>query len=400
MLKKMRWRFIFVAMIAFFMVIFSLSCFVNIWNYGSITKDQDGILERLYEAQLEGIPDDRVPPIETIDKYSKEVPYMIRFFSVEYEDDDVQVYQDYIASLSNDDALEYANTIKESNKTSGYYKGYRYLKKTSENNTIILFLNSEREIQMMKTLLIISLIIAFSSLVIVFSLVTFFSKYAIAPYVKNMEAQKQFITNASHELKTPLTSISTSADVLDLEYENNEWVKNIQKQSSELSKLINNLITLSKLEEGPLLNKTSFSLSDALWEISESFIPVFKASHKTFSQSIEENLMYTGDQMAIQQCVSILLDNAVKYSKDDGEISLNAYKKGKKIFIVVENTYDEKIKDLNRMFDRFYRNDVSHNQSISGNGVGLSIAKATVEKHNAKIYAKQCEDKLKFIIEL
>ena len=400
MLKKMRWRFIFVAMIAFFMVIFSLSCFVNIWNYVSITKDQDGILERLYEAQLEGIPDDRIPPIENIDKYSKEVPYMIRFFSVEYKEDDVQVYQDYIASLSNDDALQYASSIKESNHTSGYYKGYRYLKKTSEDNTIILFLNSEREIQMMKTLLLITLIIAFISLVIVFALVTFFSKYAIAPYVKNMEAQKQFITNASHELKTPLTSISTSADVLDLEYENNEWVKNIQQQSSHLAKLINNLITLSKLEEGPLLNKTTFSLSESLWEISESFVPVFKASHKVFSQSIEENLMYTGDQMALQQCISILLDNAVKYSVDGGNISLNAYKKGKKIFIVVENTFYEKIKDLNRLFDRFYRNDVSHNQNISGNGVGLSIAKATIHKHNGKIYAKQCEDKLKFIIEL
>ncbi len=400
MLKKMRWRFIFVAMIAFFMVIFSLSCFVNIWNYVSVTKDQDAILERLYEAQLEGIPDDRKPPIESIDKYSNEVPYMIRFFSVEYKEDNVQVYQDYIASLSNDDALEYASNIKESHHTSGYYKGYRYLKKTSEEETIILFLNSERELQMMKSLLVITVIIALVSLLVVFILVSFFSKYAIAPYVKNMEAQKQFITNASHELKTPLTSISTSADVLDLECSDNEWVKNIQKQSSELSKLINNLITLSKLEEGPLLNKTSFSLSDALWEISESFVSLTKASNKNYSQSIEENLVYVGDQMAIQQCVSILLDNAIKYTPEEGSIFLNAYKKGKKILIVVENTYYEKIKDLNRLFERFYRNDVSHNQSISGNGVGLSIAKATTQKHNGKIYAKQCEDKLKFIIEL
>lgn len=402
MLKKMRWRFIMVAMIAFFAVIFSLSCFVNIWNYKSTTASQDNILESLYNAQLEGLPQDNMPPIENIDKYSKEVPYMIRFFSVEYDNDgNTNLYQDYIASLSNDDALEYGETIKESNNTKGYYKGYRYLKKIDSDKTIILFLNSEREIQMMKTLLIITIIIALLSLIVVFLLVTFFSKYAIAPYIKNMEAQKQFITNASHELKTPLTSISTSADVLNMEYENNEWVKNIQDQSNKLSKLINNLVTLSRLEEEkPFMNKTSFSISDALWEISEPFISLYKANGKAFNQSIEDNLTYEGDKQSFQQCISILLDNANKYSPVNDDINLVACKKGKKIQISIENTCKEKIEDLNKLFDRFYRNDVSHSNTISGSGVGLSIAKATIEKLNGKIYVKQCEEKLKFIIEL
>lgn len=402
MLKKIRWRFIMFAMIAFFAVIFSLSCFVNIWNYKSTTAGQDDILESLYAASKEGIPEDSVPPIENIDKYSKEVPYMIRFFSIEYDQEgNTNLYQDYIASLSNDDALQYGETIKESNNTKGYYKGYRYLKKIDGSETIILFLNSEREIQMMKTLLIISIIIATISLIVVFLLVTFFSKYAIAPYMKNIEAQKQFITNASHELKTPLTSISTSADVLNMEYENNEWIQNIQSQSNKLSKLINNLVTLSRLEEEkPFMNKTMFSISDALWEISEPFISLYKANGKTLKQSIEENLTYEGDKQSFQQCISILLDNANKYSPINDEIILIAHKKGKKIQISTENTCKEKIDDLDKLFDRFYRNDISHSNTISGNGVGLSIAKATIEKLNGKIYAKQCEDKLKFIIEL
>ncbi len=402
MLKKIRWRFIMFAMIAFFAVIFSLSCFVNIWNYKSTTAGQDDILESLYAASKEGIPEDNVPPIENIDKYSKEVPYMIRFFSIEYDQEgNTNLYQDYIASLSNDDALQYGETIKESNNTKGYYKGYRYLKKIDGSETIILFLNSEREIQMMKTLLIISIIIATISLIVVFLLVTFFSKYAIAPYMKNIEAQKQFITNASHELKTPLTSISTSADVLNMEYENNEWIQNIQSQSNKLSKLINNLVTLSRLEEEkPFMNKTMFSISDALWEISEPFISLYKANGKTLKQSIEENLTYEGDKQSFQQCISILLDNANKYSPINDEIILIAHKKGKKIQISTENTCKEKIDDLDKLFDRFYRNDISHSNTISGNGVGLSIAKATIEKLNGKIYAKQCEDKLKFIIEL
>ena len=390
------------AMIAFFAVIFSLSCFVNIWNYKSTTSGQDEILESLYAAQKEGIPEDRVAPIENIDRYSKEVPYMIRFFSIEYDEDgETNLYQEYIASLSDDDALEFGETIREKNATKGYYKGYRYLKKIDDNKTIILFLNSEKEIQMMKTLLLITIIIATISLIVVFLLVSFFSKYAIAPYIKNIEAQKQFITNASHELKTPLTSISTSADVLNMEYEDNEWVKNIQSQSNKLSKLINNLVTLSRLEEEtPFINKSLFSISDALWETSEPFLSLYKANEKTLKQSIEENLTYEGDKQSFQQCISILLDNANKYSPTNDEIILIAHKKEKRILISVENTCKEKIEDIDKLFDRFYRNDISHSNTVSGNGIGLSIAKATIEKQNGKIYAKQCEDKLKFIIEL
>ena len=390
------------AMIAFFAVIFSLSCFVNIWNYKSTTSGQDEILESLYAAQKEGIPEDRVAPIENIDRYSKEVPYMIRFFSIEYDEDgETNLYQEYIASLSDDDALEFGETIRERNATKGYYKGYRYLKKIDDNKTIILFLNSEKEIQMMKTLLLITIIIATISLIVVFLLVSFFSKYAIAPYIKNIEAQKQFITNASHELKTPLTSISTSADVLNMEYEDNEWAKNIQSQSNKLSKLINNLVTLSRLEEEtPFINKTLFSISDALWETSEPFLSLYKANEKTLKQSIEENLTYEGDKQSFQQCISILLDNANKYSPTNDEIILIAHKKEKKILISVENTCKEKIEDIDKLFDRFYRNDISHSNRISGNGIGLSIAKAIIEKQNGKIYVKQCEDKLKFIIEL
>ncbi len=401
MLKKMRNRFILFFVIAFFAVIFSLGCFVNVWNYISTTNGQDQILQRLYETQKEGIPEDRIPPLETIDRYSNEVPYMIRFFSVEYADENTNIYQDYIASLTDDQALEYGNKTKDKTNNKGYYKGYRYLKVIEDNKTIILFLNSEREIQMMKTLLIITIVISLISLLVVFLLVSFFSKYAIAPYVKNMEAQKQFITNASHELKTPLTSILTSADVLSLEYENNEWINNIQNQANKLSKLINNLVTLSRLEEDkPFLKKEEFVVSDMLWEVCEPFIVLAKAKNINFTQDIKENLIYIGDKNMLSQCISILLDNAIKYTNENETIKLWATNINKKIQITVENTYKEKIENPNRLFERFYRNDTSHSNSISGSGVGLSIVKATIDKLNGSIVVNQCEDKLKFIIKL
>ena len=396
MLKKMRWRFIGAAMAAFTAVIVTLLCFVNLWNYVSITRQQDEVLTRLMrleDQQLSFSPGRGTPPFGDWAHFSPEVQYSLRFFSVHYDADGtvLRVNQDYIASLSESDAETYADTVLESGKTRGYESGYRYLVSTAEDETVVLFLNSEREIQTMRSLLWITLAIAAACLVVVFGLVVLFSRRAITPYLKNMEAQKQFITNAGHELKTPLTAISTSADVLAMEHDGDEWVHNIQVQSGRLSKLITSLVALSRLdEENPFPVRTEFSLSDALWEISEPFAPLAQAKGKVYTQDIADGLTVTGDRAAIQQMASILLDNALKYSPDGGSISLTARRSGKRAEITVSNTVDAaRPMDTSRLFDRFYRADESHSGTVSGTGIGLSIAKATAEAHGGTISAKR-----------
>ena len=220
------------------------------------------------------------------------------------------------------------------------------------------------------------------------------------PYMRNMEAQKQFITNASHELKTPLTAISTSADVLAMEYENDEWVQSIQAQAAKLAKLINNLITLSRLdEENPFPVRTAFSLSDALWETAEPFSHVAQAKGKTLRLDIENDLTCVGDHMAIQQMISVLLDNALKYAADGGTIRLTARRTGKKAEIAVANPA-ESIPDVSRLFDRFYRADESHSNTVSGTGIGLSIARATAEAHGGTIRAEAKGGEIIFTVRL
>ena len=407
MLKKMRRRFISAAMAAFTAVVLTLLCFVNIWNYFSITQQQDATLDQLLEVDQcnAEIPAGEItPPFESLGRFSQEVPYMIRFFSVHLSEDGtvVRINQNYIASISEADAETYADTVLSHGKTHGYESGYRYLVSQEDTETVILFLNSERELQTMRSLLWITLAIAAVCLVVVFGLVVLFSQRAITPYMKNMEAQKQFITNASHELKTPLTAISTSADVLAMEHDNDEWVHNIQVQSGRLSKLITSLVALSRLdEEDPFPVRTEFSLSDALWEISEPFVSLSQAKGKTYSQDIADGLSVTGDRTAIQQMVSILLDNALKYSPDGGSISLTAQRSGKKTEIVVSNTVDAAQSiDTARLFDRFYRADESHSGTVSGTGIGLSIAKATVDAHDGKISAKQNGNMITFRVTL
>ena len=396
MLKKMRWRFIGAAMAAFTAVVLTLLCFVNLWNYHSVTSQQDEALTRLMEIEDQQMPFSSrrgALPFDDWSHFSPEVQYSLRFFSVHYDTNGIvsRVNQDYIASISESDAETYADAVLESGKAHGYESGYRYLVSTTEDETVVLFLNSEREIQTMRSLLWITLAIAAVCLAVVFGLVVLFSQRAITPYLKNMEAQKQFITNAGHELKTPLTAISTSADVLAMEHDGDEWVHNIQVQSGRLSKLITSLVALSRLdEENPFPVRTEFSLSDALWEISEPFGSLAHAKGKAYTQDIADGLTVTGDRTAIQQMFSILLDNALKYSPDGGSISLTTQRSGKRAEVTVSNTVDTAQSiDTTRLFDRFYRADESHSGAVSGTGIGLSIVKATVEAHGGTISVRQ-----------
>ena len=407
MLKRMRWRFIGSAMTAFTAVVLSLLCFVNAWNYRSMTHQQDVTLNRLLgvDQQKNNISDRTfTPPFDSMERFSPEVPYMIRFFSVHLGADGTVEYvnQDYIASVSEADAQSFAASVLSSGKERGYLSGYRYLVSGSADETVILFLNSERELQTMRSLLWITLAIAGACLVIVFALVVLFSGRAIMPYLKNLEAQRQFITNASHELKTPLTAISTSADVLAMEFPEDEWVQSIQSQAGRLAKLITNLVTLSRLdEENPFPQRTEFSLSDVLWEIAEPFASMARAKGKSCTQQIDDDLNMVGDRAAIQQMVSILLDNALKYSAEGGNILLSARHNGKKILLSVSNTVPaEQFPDISKVFDRFYRADESHSSAVCGNGIGLSIAKATVQAHGGKISVDRSGDSITFYVVL
>ena len=242
----------------------------------------------------------------------------------------------------------------------------------------------------MYNLLITSSCVVVTSLLIVFILIFLLSKRAIAPFARNVERQKRFITDAGHELKTPITSISASSDVLDMLYGEDEWIENIRKQTGRLTKLMENLITLSRLdEETPFPEKEEFSLSEAAWESAESFSATAKAQGKQYVQEIGEGIRLYGDRASVQRMISILLENAVKYTEEGGEIRFSVYeRRGKKYIEVVNTCQQEDMADIDRLFDRFYRPDISRSRNTGGTGIGLSIARAVAEAHGGKISAE------------
>ncbi len=398
MLKKMRWRFVGAAMSAFMAVILILLLVVNLWNYSIITSEQDETLDFLSSVDYSG-GDRNVGMWMVIPngRFSKETPYTTRFFAVyrDYSSDISIVYQEYIASVSTEEALAYADTVFARNGSEGYYRDYRYRVTSSQYGETAIFLNSEQKLASMRSLLLASIAVAIISSIALLLLVLLLSKRAIAPYIKNIETQKRFITDAGHELKTPITAISTSADILAMELEDNEWVKNIQSQSTRLAKLVTNLVTLSRLDEDqPFPERGEFSLSDAVWEISEPIAAIAKAQGKRYVQNIEDGVVVNGDRNAIQQMVSILLDNAVKYSTDGALIELEVRQHAKKAEIVVRNECDiDDYTHVDKLFDRFYRPDSSRSHKTGGTGIGLSIAKSTAEAHGGTITAESPDGK-------
>lgn len=406
MLKKLRRRFVLSAVAAVSAVLLILICGINVWNYIVTTNRMDATIYTF--VSHEGAPP---APKETEpdrpqdnsghnsgDRFfgspSPEMKYMMRYFSVTFTDGEItSTSTDFVKSITQEQAQEYARQVYDSGKERGFCGEYRYMATNDGSETTVVFLNVSPELSYMTTLLLVSSAVGVICLAAVTVLVAVFSKRAIAPYVRNIEQQKRFITAAGHELKTPITAISASADVLDMEIPGNEWVENIQKQAVRLSGLTAELVELSRLsEEQPFPERAEFSLSDAAWEIAEAFSFSAKAAEKRFSQEIEDDVTVFGDMSAFQKLTSILLDNALKYSDENGEIRLTVKRRGRRAEITVFNTCSHVDRnEIPHFFERFYRSDKS--RSSPGNGLGLAAAREIAEAHGGRITAKTSNER-------
>ena len=400
MLKKMRWHFILAAMLAVFIMLAAVLAGINVWNYHTTAERADQRIQEIYGFESGKVPgmenseenaSQPVPPdiFNRPDDHDPEAPYTTRFFIVRLDEEGnvTDVSTDFIASVTQTEAEEFARKVLNEKRQVGYYKNYRFQILAKKNDNIVIFLNTTMELRSVRNVLLISCLVGVVCFLVVFLLVILLSKRAMKPYIRNIERQKRFITDASHEIKTPLTSIATSVDVIEMEYGEDEWTRNIHKQTSKMSRMVADLVTLSRLdEENPFLERTEFSLSDAVWEVAEPFASLAKAQGKKYSQRIEENLTLCGNPDATRQMISVLLDNAMKYSDENGTIRLDVYKVHGKTKIEVFNTCVlEETQNLSRLFDRFYRPDNSRSRKTGGSGIGLSIAQAVAEAYGGKI---------------
>lgn len=322
---------------------------------------------------------------------SPEAPYETRFFTVSLDENGKVIATDtgFIAAVEPADAAEFAKNVWDSGSVRGYIDNYRYLWVDKDGGSLVVFLDCNRDLSAYRSFVLTAAAVSAGSLLAVFLLVMVFSKAAIAPVAESYKKQKQFITDASHELKTPVTIISANNEVIELENGSSQWTDSIRNQVERLTVLTGNLVALSRMDEesGNLIVK-DFPLTNAVRETAEGFFAAAKARDIRYVIEVTENLTCRGNEESIRQLVSLLCDNAVKYADNGGEIRITLKSQNRRNVLIAYNTTENLEKGRqDRLFERFYRADSSRNSGTGGNGIGLSLAKAIVDAHKGKISA-------------
>lgn len=395
MYRRLQCKFIAIAMGSLLFIIIAITGTINIYNVYYMNNVADGLLNQL--AQNDG----RFPKYNEKEKQrnsvwglnyqiTPETSFEIRYFTVRvFADGSEAVDTSSVASISPEQAGQYAEAVLSGGHFSGYQGTYKYLIEEQSDSTLIIFLDRYPQIQSVRSFFEISCLIAILSLLVMFILVSLLSKRAIKPVMESFEKQKQFVTDAGHEIKTPLAIISANTEVLELNHGENEWTKSIRKQINRLDTLVKNLLSLSKLEEEKVVF-TKFSASDSVWESIISFEALAKEQGKNFKVNVQPDITVNGNESGFSQIVAILLDNAIKYAGGQGEISVSLQRQGKAAALEVCNVSDTLPEgDLNRLFDRFFRADPSRSRDSGSYGIGLSIAKAIAQTHKWRIEVRR-----------
>ncbi|MGN0823645.1 MAG: sensor histidine kinase [Candidatus Coproplasma sp.] len=405
MIKKLRKKFIIVATCSVLAVLILIVGIINIVNYTNVIKNADHIVTLLQEGGgTFGVDGERISengtaqsgqtndlPRKPISPMSPETPFETRFFTVIIDENGTActVNTDKIAAVDQTQATAYAISLYENNKDKGFCDNYRYgTTDTADGGTMYIFVDCTKELTSFKNFLLVSIIVAISAFVAVFVLVFFLSGKVMKPVAESYAKQKRFITDASHEIKTPLTIIGANTEILEMQGVENEWTYGIKEQIKRLTSLTEKLVFLARMdEESQTLKATDFSLSDAVEETIKPFSAVAVSKGLTLEGDIQKNISYCGDESMIRQLISLLADNALKYSDENGRITVRLKTVGGKIQLTVSNPAKDLDGDLSILFERFYRNDKSRNSQTGGHGIGLSVADAIVSAHKGKIAA-------------
>ena len=402
MIKKLQRKFIMITMGSLLIVMLFLLGLMNTINMYKTNSEINGALELLTKNQGKFPIFEKDDPPKGGDpffgfKMDEETPFRIRYFIVMVNRDGSirQTDTGHINAVSATDAQDYAAEAIVRGKNSGFEGIYKYKIIEQAEGYMVAFMDCRSQLQTVSSFLFISCMVGFITIIVMFLLVSILSKKAMKPFVENAEKQKLFITDAGHEIKTPLAIISANADVLELTGGESEWINSIRNQIVRLDKLVKNLLTLSKMDEENIQHEfTEFDLSETVSKITSSFSAVAEAMNKKFEMNIQPGLKLSGDEASIEQLISTLVDNAMKYSDEEGNIKiiLTSSKKGPKV--EVSNTVEQlEVENLDKLFDRFYRSDSSRSRDTGGYGIGLSIAKSIVEAHQGKISVKSEDGK-------
>ncbi len=398
MIYKLQRKFILISTVSVLLVVALVFAIMLILNISSMNKNIDMLADRVSEGggkfpnSFEEKPFfDKTPHKneQSFDFITPETPFATRHFTIFFDSNGEvsKTMMESIFSIPEGKAIDYAEEAIDGGKERGWIYNYRYkVFSTQIGSGVVLVDGSVSRSALMQSMSIAAVVLlTCSALVLV--LIFFLSGKAVKPIAESYEKQKQFVTDVNHELKTPLTLILANLDIAESEMGKNEWLNDIRSEGHRMTELVNQLVALSRMdEEGHRINVTEVAFGEIVKDTVTEFEALAKAREKTLIASVDKDITYLGDEALLHRLVGILLDNAVKYCDNGGEIFVTL-RRGRRSVLTVENTYaavDEI--ELYRLFDRFYRADKARKFS-GGYGVGLSMAKAIVEKHKGEITA-------------
>jgi len=407
MIKKLRFKFILASLLSVLFVIGTTIGVINLHNFRKVERDSSKSLTLILEKGFQDFPDDPPPPPESRAQDPHEPQEMPKnelmgqdYFLVSFKKDGTVDQSDFkhIFTVSDDQGLQYAFDVFKNGSKEGKISTLRYQTMEKDDLTYVAFLDLELKLNEAKSFFVSSIIISSISYVVLAGLIFLASFIVFKPSEESYKKQKQFITNASHELKTPLTIISTDVELVEMDNGKSEWTESIKDQVNRLTKMTNQLVTLSKMDEVDYKNfvKEDFSLSEVANQCLDTFSPLFVKQSLTLKYDIEENVTYFGNKESINELLHIFLENSLKYTKDNGNVFASLTKNKNHVTLFIKNDVKENSNiDTKQLFDRFYRgSDTSKN----GSGIGLSIAKEIVRAHKGEIKAKLENNELGFEI--
>lgn len=432
MIKTLQKKFILLTMLALISALLVVVGGINSINIYQVNKKSEILLSMLAEnggnfpqqtkkdphPQMEEkdgktVPKEEspkeAPPKRILDyPISEETPFETRYFTVTVADDssdslEMSVNVSHIAAVSEEEAKKFTEELIEKEKISGYYGRYRYRKaETEDGKSIYIYVDCLNDLQSIQNFAVNSMLVGGIFLVLVLILVSVFSKRAIRPVVESMEKQKQFITDAGHEIKTPIAIILANTEVIEMCEGESEWTRSIKNQVSRLTELVGSLLMLSKMDETrQQIEMGEVKFGKLIKEISDSFHTMLVQKNQKLELMVDEKLSVYGNEKEIRQLGTILMDNAVKYTPDGGKMRISLKRKEKMAVLDFYNECESLPQgDLNRLFDRFYRTDSSRSRESGGYGSGLSVAKAVVKNHKGKISVKAQEKGILFTVKI
>lgn len=393
MTKTLKRRFIIFTMTAVSCLLLFIVLAINGLNWMMLDRQSDMVLETLVDADGIFQKMDFNRPPHFARPLNMDRMRSSRFFIVSSDafGNIMDINIEQISSIDSKSAKNYALKVLKTDKEYGRVDRYKYAVKKMGSNIIIFFMDTSEQSESFYMVLFASTAIALLCWMILLIIVILLSGKVIRPVLVGMEKQKQFITNAGHEMKTPLAIIQSNNDTMALIHGENKYNVHIRNQTKRLNVLMSNLLTLAKLDEEIPLPRENVHISDVTKELLPVYAEEAQGKNIHFQVQIEQDIVIQINKESYRQLLTIILDNALKYTPDYGKIQLLLTQNGKQVQIVEENTCDSSLEsDPERLFERFYRGDMARTQGKenSGYGIGLSAARAICENFNGTLKAE------------